>query len=92
MNFGSIVLAYQFSQLRAGFERPAGLSGGPAAFEQATHAAQKTVPYEQSVCHKYGCASAEAGAEKKSGGKPPHSKVAAPEKRGAKRIPERNAG
>src|SRR5260370_25690077 len=41
MNFGSIFLGYQCSQLRAGFESPARFSGGPAAFERATHAAQK---------------------------------------------------
>src|SRR5712671_5684642 len=41
MNFGSIFLVYQFSQLRAGCERSARFSGGPAAFERATHAAQK---------------------------------------------------
>jgi len=78
--------------LRAGFERPAGLSGGPDCIRASDTRSAKTVPYEQSVCHKCGCASAEAGAEKKSGGKPPHSKVAAPEKRGAETIPERNAG
>src|SRR5216684_4496754 len=41
MKFGSIFFAYQFSQSRAGFESPARFFGGPAAFERATHAAQK---------------------------------------------------
>src|SRR6202030_4608078 len=58
MNFGSIFLAYQFSQLRAGCERSARFSGGPAAFERATHAAQKPVPYKHSVCHISQAASA----------------------------------
>jgi hypothetical protein len=33
---------------------------GPADFERATHAAQKTVPYEQLVCHNSKAASAGA--------------------------------
>src|SRR6266849_4054756 len=43
MNFGSMFLAYQFSQLRAGFERPAGFFGGPAASEQVTQRKNRAV-------------------------------------------------
>jgi len=47
MNFGSIVLAYEMFSLtnflNCGQDSngPADCSGGPAAFERATHAAQK---------------------------------------------------
>ncbi len=47
MNFGSIVLAYKMFSLTnflncgQDSNRPPGFSGGPAAFERATHAAQK---------------------------------------------------
>src|SRR6266851_4881438 len=63
MNFGSIFLAYQCSQLRAGFERPGRVVRRACCIRTSDTRSAKTVPYKQPVCHKCGCASAEAGAK-----------------------------
>src|SRR5437016_2896102 len=58
MNFGSIFLAYQFSQLRAGFEWPARFFRRACCFRTSDTCSVKTVPCKQPVCHNSNGASA----------------------------------
>src|ERR1700687_3090277 len=58
MNFGSIFLAYQFSQLRAGFEWPGRLFRRACCIRTSDTRSAKTVPYKHSVCHNSKAASA----------------------------------
>src|SRR6266480_130526 len=69
MNFGSIFLAYQFAQLRAGFEWPAGFFRQACGIRTSDTRSAKTVPYKHSVCHNSKAASActPITGEKKSG-------------------------
>src|SRR5260370_23917250 len=75
------VLAYQFSQLRAGFEPPARFFRRACRFRTSDTCSAKTVPYKHSVCHNSQAASARSLIHAKCkvacrGGKcepPPHS-------------------
>src|SRR3981189_223595 len=58
MNFGSIFLAYQFSQLRAGFEWPGRLFRRACCIRTSDTRSAKTVPDKQPVCHNSKAASA----------------------------------
>src|SRR6266705_5695548 len=58
MNFRSIVLDYQFSRLRAGFEWPARFFRRTCCFRTSDTRSAKTVPYKHSVCHNSKAASA----------------------------------
>src|SRR6266480_215388 len=69
MNFGSIFLAYQFAQLRAGFEWPGRFFRRACCIRTSDTRSAKTVPYKHSVCHNSKAASAcpPISGEKKSG-------------------------
>src|SRR5213078_4477143 len=50
MNFGSIFLAYQFAQLRAGFEWPGRFFRRACCIRTSDTRSAKTVPHKQSAC------------------------------------------